>query len=74
MNYIVTEPGLTHLTYAQKLTPATYAVLVKAFGADDHFSVAPYSVALQQQLRKDHPADSSNQSQQSLIESVEHYA
>ena len=74
MNYIVTEPGLTHLTYAQKLTPTTYNVLVKAFGADDHFSVAPYSVALQQQLRKDHPTDSSNQSQQSLIESVAHYA
>jgi len=73
MNYIVTEPGLTHLTYAQKLTPATYAVLVKAFGADDHFSGAPYSVALQQQLRKDHPTDSRNQSQQSLIESVAHY-
>ncbi len=73
MNYIVTEPGLTHLTYAQKLTPATYAVLVKAFGADDHFSVAPYSVALQQQLRKDHPTDSGNQSQQSLIESAANY-
>ena len=74
MNYIVTEPGLTHLTYGQKLTPVTYAVLVQAFGADDHFAVAPYSVALQQQLRKDHPTDSSNQSQQSLIESVAHYA
>lgn len=72
MNYIVTEPGLTHLTYAQKLTPATYTVLVKAFGTDP-FSVAPYSVALQQQLRKDHPTDSRNQSQQSLIESVADY-
>ena len=73
MNYIVTEPGLTHLTYAQKLTPATYAVLVKAFGADDHFSVAPYSIALQKQLRKDHPTDSRNKSQQSLVESVANY-
>lgn len=73
MNYIVTEPGLTHLTYAQKLTPSTFAVLVQAFGADDHFSVEPYSVTLQQQLRKDHPTDSRNQSQQSLVESVANY-
>jgi hypothetical protein len=72
MNYVVTEPGLTHLTYAQKLTPATLAVLTTAFGADA-FSVAPYSITLQQTLRSENPKDCRTQTQSSLVQSVSHY-
>jgi|TARA_B110000503_G_C7037658_1_gene366842 hypothetical protein len=72
MNYVVTEPALTSLTYAQKLTPATYAVLVQAFGSDS-FAVAPYSKTLQQQLRLANPKDCRSQTQTALVQSVSHY-
>ena len=54
MNYVVTEPGLTILSYGQKLTPAAYANMCRVFSADS-FAVAPYSRKLQQQVRAANP-------------------
>jgi len=42
MDYIVTEPGLTHLNTAQVLTAAQYAAAVAQLQSDS-FSVVPYS-------------------------------
>ena len=50
MNYVVTEPGLTVLCHAQKLTPKNYALAQQAFGSDS-FTAVPYNRKLQQHLR-----------------------
>lgn len=42
MDYIVTEPGLTSLSFAQVLTSAQYANYVTQFSSDS-FAVVPYS-------------------------------
>mgnify|MGYP001417223523 CR=1 FL=1 len=50
MYYVVTEPGLTHLTYAQKLSATAVAKLQHYYQADA-FTVAPYTQKLQRSLR-----------------------
>lgn len=54
MNYVVTEPGLTYLCFAQKLTAQNYALAQQVFGSDS-FSAVPYCRKLQQQLRNQNP-------------------
>lgn len=53
MYYVVTEPGLTHLTYAQKLSAVAVAKL-QHYYQSDAFSVAPYTQQLQRSLRTAH--------------------
>lgn len=50
MNYVVTEPGLTYLSHAQKLTAQNYALAQQVFGSDAFIAV-PYNRILQQQMR-----------------------
>lgn len=50
MNYVVTEPGLTYLSHAQKLTAQNYALAQQVFGSDAFIAV-PYNRKLQQQMR-----------------------
>lgn len=49
-NFLVTEPGLTYLTFGQRLTPSQLAEAQADFG-EDAFLVQPYSQTLQRQLR-----------------------
>jgi len=50
MNYVVTEPGLTYFSHAQKLTAQNYALAQQVFGSDAFIAV-PYNRKLQQQMR-----------------------
>lgn len=50
MNYVVTEPGLTYLSHAQKLNAQNYALAQQVFGSDAFIAV-PYNRKLQQQMR-----------------------
>ena len=55
MNYLVTEPGLTYLSHAQRLTAQNYALAQQVFGSDA-FVAVPYSRKLQQQMRNNPPS------------------
>lgn len=48
--YLVTEPGLTYLTFGQRLTPSQLAEAQADFG-EDSFIAAPYTQNLQRTLR-----------------------
>ena len=48
--YLVTEPGLTALAFAQRLTPQQLAQALAEYGSDS-FIVAPYTQKLQRKLR-----------------------
>ena len=48
--YLVTEPGLTALAFAQRLTSQQLAQAQAEYG-EDSFIVAPYSQKLQRTLR-----------------------
>jgi hypothetical protein len=50
-DFLVTEPGLTYVLYAQRLTPSDVAELQQFCGKDDSFTVKPYTQKLQRQLR-----------------------
>ena len=50
---LVTNPYLTPLRFAQRLTPKAYASAMQQYGAgleDTEFAVAPYSQKLQREL------------------------
>ena len=52
-DFLVVEPGLTYLTFGQRLKAAELAEAQADFGADA-FSYAPYTQKLQRQLRVKH--------------------
>jgi len=49
-DFLVTEPGLTYVSFAQRLTPSDVAK-VQQFCGKDSFTVKPYTQKLQRQLR-----------------------
>jgi len=51
-HYLVTEPGLTALAFAQRLTSQQLAQALAEYG-EDSFIVAPYTQKLQRKLRSE---------------------
>lgn len=54
-DFLVVNPALTTVAYAQRITPATLLSLIKEevgpYPANHCFSVIPYSAAAQRQLK-----------------------